>query len=404
MKNNDANAGIASCLVCGSSNLTEAIRTPPLPVMCNQRHHSAEAARRVSRAKVEIVCCRHCGHIFNVAFDPDSVTYDQTYENSLMGSPRYRQYTVELIERLVSKYALEGGTVVEIGCGRGEFLRMLCERGMRQAVGFDPSRSGEFISVGDLALIIVGSGFDTALAPRKADLVCARHVLEHLELPVPLLASVQMAFSSRPECVLFVEVPNGCYMMERRCIWDLIYEHVSYFTPFSLSRAIKSAGFAGAHIETSFGGQFLLAEARFGSPGAPADTTEANDEIEEQFTSFRSGFIQTIHAWERWLRETRQRGRRLALWGAGAKGVTFLNMLDRFDHHAITQVIDINPLKSGAFIAGTGHPISSPSALHDRQPDAILLMNSEYRTEVQAMLDSGGIRSDLIAVSGVPEP
>jgi hypothetical protein len=96
----------------------------------------------------------------------------------------------------------------------------------------------------------------------------------------------------------------------------------------------------------------------------------------------------------------RRRGKRLALWGGGSKGVTFLNLLDRNGQHVVQQVVDINPLKAGTFAAGTGHQIVPPAALQDSPPDAILLMNPEYETEVRQALRDLDIAVRLIPVSG----
>ncbi len=399
MQNRTQVARRAFCLVCGSEDLAEVIRIPAVPAICNQLLYNVERARQVARADIDLVGCRCCGHMFNAAFDPGAVDYNEMYENSLMGSPRYRQYTIGLIERLLSAYDLKGGTVVEIGCGRGEFLRMLCDGGMRRAIGFDPGRPGETTAVGDAALTIIGAPFDVALAPR-ADLVCARHVLEHLPSPISLLVTVRMAYLSRPPRVLLLEVPNGRHTIDQLGIWDLIYEHVSYFTPSSLSWALRSAGFVADQIETTFGGQFLVVEAQFDPPAAVRSIGERTCNTGEKFESFRAGFANVLDAWGSWLGVARQTQRRLALWGAGAKGAMFLNFLDRCDGHAIAQVIDINPLKAGAFVAGTGHPIAPPSALCECQPDGILLMNPEYEAEVRQILEGLDVSSELITVSG----
>src|SRR5438874_2654592 len=118
------------CIVCGVEELGELVRIPSVPVVCNQLLHNPAKAQEVPRASIDLVRCHSCGHIFNLAFDPGLIDYDPSYENSLMGSSRYRQYSESIIERLLSVYGLKHGSAVEIGCGRGEFLRMLCERGM----------------------------------------------------------------------------------------------------------------------------------------------------------------------------------------------------------------------------------------------------------------------------------
>src|SRR4029077_9549664 len=96
--------GDAYCLVCGSDNLAAMVRIPSVPTICNQLIYDAEKAQQIARAEIDLVGCRRCGHMFNAAFDPDTIEYNDSYENSLMGSPRYRRYSVGLVERLLSAY------------------------------------------------------------------------------------------------------------------------------------------------------------------------------------------------------------------------------------------------------------------------------------------------------------
>lgn len=399
-----------ACIVCGHDEVSELIRVASVPTLCNQLFRDPEKARQVSRATIDVVGCHYCGHVFNAAFDPGLVDYSDAYENSLMGSPRYRQYTKSLVEDLLARYDLVDGTAVEIGCGRGEFLSLLCDGGMRRAIGFDPGRTGEKAAVGNPMVTIVGAPFDSSIAP-NADLVCSRHVLEHLPSPVSLLRDVRTAYSGSEARAFFFEVPNGCYTTDQLGIWDLVYEHVSYFTPSSLRWAMESAGLTPTRIESAFGGQFLVAEGRFGArpePDAmpkPGPTIGPACEIADRFAAFQSGFAETLDAWVTWLDRAQRNGRRLALWGAGSKGTIFLNLLDRREVRAVQQVIDLNPLKAGTFIPGTGHSVEPPEALRGQRTDCVLLMNVEYETEVRYLLESMGVGAELIGVSGrLPPP
>lgn len=83
-----------------------------------------------------------------------------------------------------------------------------------------------------------------------------------------------------------------------------------------------------------------------------------------------------------------------AIWGAGAKGATFLNVVDP-DCEFIKFVVDLTPEKQGKFIPGTGHPIVSYKVLKD---ELVLLMNPNYHEENQKLLDEAGIKARLLDV------
>ena len=76
---------------------------------------------------------------FQGCFDPGLMEYTQQYENSLHFSPRFQEYAKKLVEYLVEKYNLRGKSIIDIGCGKGDFLKMIVTEGNNKGFGFDPS-------------------------------------------------------------------------------------------------------------------------------------------------------------------------------------------------------------------------------------------------------------------------
>ncbi len=73
--------------------------------------------------------------------------------------------------------------------------------------------------------------------------------------------------------------------------------------------------------------------------------------------------------------------RGIAVWGAGAKGMTFAHLLDP-NASLIACLVDINPTKQRHFVPGTGHPIVAPTDLRTRQTNSAILMNPNYLVEI----------------------
>ena len=86
-------------------------------------------------------------------------------------------------------------------------------------------------------------------------------------------------------------------------------------------------------------------------------------------------------------------GRRAVLWGAGARAVTFLNMLNV--QEAIDRVVDVNPRKHGLHLAGTGQLIVNPDSLVDDPPDVVILTNGMYKTEIETSLHAMGLHPEI---------
>jgi hypothetical protein len=82
------------------------------------------------------------------------------------------------------------------------------------------------------------------------------------------------------------------------------------------------------------------------------------------------------------------------LWGAGSKGVTFLNTIDSTG--VVDRAVDVNPRKHGMYVSGAGQPIVAPEDLVAEPPDAVLVMNPNYRDEIASQLAALGIDAELL--------
>lgn len=91
------------------------------------------------------------------------------------------------------------------------------------------------------------------------------------------------------------------------------------------------------------------------------------------------------------------------LWGAGSKGVMFLNLAGERTS-TIVGAVDLNPRKHGKFIAGTGTPIIPPAELVRLRPDTVLVMNPLYEHEIRAELARLGLTPDLVIADRPPQP
>ena len=216
-----------------------------------------------------------------------------------------------------------------------------------------------------------------------------RHVLEHIADPVHFLVKLREHPGVGPETVVYVEVPNALYTLRDLGIWDLIYEHVSYFTSQSLRIALGKAGFELLDLGEFFGGQYIFAEAR---PRSEPVQIEANHEIEVLVREFGHAYTRKASFWEGHLQMLDPT--RTILWGAGSKGVTFVNVLQQGG--AISAIVDINPFKQGRFVPRTGTPVIAPEAVRQRDVASIIVINPLYRDEVAKASASLGLLADIV--------
>lgn len=388
-----------SCILCGSANIETFLSIEEIPVYCNILWQTREQAVKAPQGDIQLAACSNCGHIFNLAFNPDLTEYSQAYDNSLHFSPTFQEYARDLAHNLIEKYSLVDKEIIEIGSGQGEFLSLLCDYGNNQGLGFDPSYIQNAESVPQSGnFSIIPDYYSARYKDYGGDFFCARHVLEHLDQPGNFLTLIAGALQGRPGALVYLEVPDARYTFQGLSIWDIIYEHPSYFSPSSLSYALKSNGFDILDLDTSFGGQFLYAVAKLndGPDAHQADGDLPERRIAFTLEDFTMGFKTTVNKWSQILNERVDEKNKIVVWGAGSKGVTFLNLFKQLG--AFEYVVDINPRKWGKFIPISGQLVVSPDFMTEYKPHLIIIMNTNYEQEIKTMVAGFEINPEFITV------
>jgi methyltransferase family protein/C-methyltransferase-like protein len=390
-------ASALRCPVCASPKITPVVDLPPVPVDTCRMWVSRTGARSARKAPLLLSYCRGCSHVFNRAYDDELVDYEKDYENSQMFSPRFRQYAEELSDQLIATYDLHQRRIVEIGGGKGDFLRIICDRGDNFGISFDPSYKPEPGDDIPTNVRFVVDYYSAKYATEPADLIVCRHVLEHFSKPRELITTVREAVGDRRDLVVYFEVPNGEFILHKQIFWELIYQHCSYFTKRSLVKLFAECGFEVHDVQERFGDQFLRIEARAASEEIAAKK-HGGGERETTVSAFEAiapVFGARVASWSNYLEKQRVNGRHIIAWGAGAKAVTFLNIVDPAGA-VISHVVDVNPRKAGRFIGGSAQEIVEPSDLRELRPEAIVLMNPIYRKEVGSTLRALGLEPELL--------
>jgi len=379
----------SACIVCRSSRVSSFLRIEAAPVCCNQLCGTRVAALATPSGRIDLAFCAACGHIFNREFDPLLLEYSAGYENSLHCSERFREYADALADQLVERYQLHGRTIVEIGCGRGEFLRALCQRYGNRGFGFDPSYPENEQQPSDIS--IRRETYPGSSAVPSADFICSRHTLEHVGAPRGFLEDIR-AGAGKSGIPVFFEVPNSLYTVRDGGIWDIVYEHCSYFSPSSMARLFSDTGYKVHEVAELFGGQFLTLHARTASvEGEPGPAPSA--ELAGMVRSFAETYKHKIADWRNRLDDLARARRTVVVWGAGSKGTTFLNLLRPRN---IEYIVDVNPRKNGSFVAGTGQEIVAPEFLREYRPDVVVCMNPNYSEEIKRGIQALGLRAELV--------
>jgi SAM-dependent methyltransferase len=376
------------CPICHMANISSFLEIMDVPVHIGLLWSSKDSAQQCPKGNINLGFCHSCGFITNLSFEPSLLEYTEAYDNSLDYSPRFRSYSHSLAMHLIERYNLFNKKMIEIGCGNGYFIILLCELGGNSGVGFDPSYEYTKDENGSSKRITyIKDYYSEQYIDIKADFICCRHVLEHIHNPLEFLTMLRKNINDQLHMSLYFEVPNILSTLRDLAIWDIIYEHCSYFGHESLHSAFTSCNFAVRDLYETFGGQWLAIEAL---THESRDSTRENyggssSLLAHEIRNFATKYHQKIEYWQENLELLKKSTQRVAIWGAGSKGVSFLNTLKIINQ--IEYVVDINPNKQGMYIPGTGQQIVSPEFMREYKPDALIIMNPIYEKEIIHMVN-----------------
>lgn len=397
----------AACPACGSARLDHIYSVPDVPVHSCILLQTRQAALDYTRRDIELAFCHDCGFAFNAAYDPAVQEYSVNFEESQHFSQTFNRFAAALAERLARDHDLTNRTVLEIGCGKGEFLAMLCRIAGCRGIGIDPGCRPERIQDDALRSQIefIRDFYGPQHARLQADMILCRHTLEHIGPVRDFLASIRAALALRhaePEPPVIFETPDALRVLREGAFWDIYYEHCSYFTPGAHARAFQAAGFLVTDLALAYDGQYIIQSAlpaRSNRAPARAPTLPLEQDLDlarAAAAAFPRRVADTIRHWREQLSAARDRHRRIALWGGGSKAVAFATTLGL--DGAIDYVIDINPHKQGRFLPGAALPVLHPDHVASEPPDLVIAMNPIYREEIRRDLDARGVRCELAAL------
>jgi SAM-dependent methyltransferase len=387
------------CPACERGDIQVFFDMTGVPVNSCLMVNSKEEALNFPTDNLRLGFCRSCGFISNLVFDVEMITYSASYEETQGCSPRFNAFARDLAQRLIDRYDIHGQHLLEIGCGKGEFLALMCELGGNTGTGIDPSYvPGRLSAEAESRIDFITDFYSEKYSDLKGDVVVCRHTLEHIAPVRDFMQMVRSSIGDRPEVLVFFEVPDVLRVLRETAFWDIYYEHCSYFSLGSLGRLFRSCGFEILDLHADFDDQYLLIEARPAQGPVPTphpaedDMQPLEDEvayfarsIQDKFGGLKSDLAQIVKA-----------GKKAVVWGSGSKAVAYLTGLKITEE--IEYVVDINPMKHGKFLAGTGHEIVAPEFLIDYKPDEVILMNPIYLDEVQRDLTRMGLSAKLLAV------
>ena len=305
--------------------------------------------------------CLQCGFV-QLAVANHLVDYTD-YELSWMHIRTLVQYRQKIAKDFVGRFAVDSPSILDVGCGSGEFLKCLQETGALP-IGLEPSVS--LVSKARAAGFTVTQGLvgeKPIEGLQSIDGWTCLQVLEHVESPVSFLVSLRKLLTRGG--LGLIEVPSLEFIISERRFYDFFRDHLNYFTESTLRLALEMAGLRVLDIQPGLNRQFHVAVV------APAD--------EFFFQGFQDDFQNLLGQIRIWANGLTSQGKRIAVWSAGYKSIAAIS-----EAHisGIQYVIDSDVSKHGRFTPGSHLRICSPLMLKEEPVDAIILASVAYKEEI----------------------
>jgi hypothetical protein len=361
--------------------------------MQNYVYPTRKQALAAPHAPFQLRICELCSFAFNGEFNPALLKYNKRYDNRVP-SEVFEKYYQEIASYLKRKYIRNTGMIVDIGCGKGHFLQVICETIKSiHGIGIDPSlelegRNGNLFWIRDT--------FRTGHLAYKPSLIVCRHVVEHIPSPTDFLKTIHNGLASFESVPCFFEVPDMDWIIRNGAFWDFCYEHCNYFTRKSISKALVAAGFSIRTISSAFKGQYLWVEAQTGKSKASKVKNESEKRFVDPLIEFCQSERTFIHETQKRLRAVKKGNGAIVVWGMATKGVVFSLLADP-EGKFIDYCVDINSNKHNCFVPFTARKICGPEQLkNENRSIIIIVMNPNYAAEICTMCTCLGISATFV--------
>ena len=392
---------MGACRMCGGADLALLLELGEHPIV---HHFLTSPTQEAYVHHVTLCLCERCGLIQLLDPIPSERFYTEYFCLSSWKHQPHIPRLVQLIEELpgVDRHS----TILEVGSNDGIFLHALAQRGYRNLIGIEPAEDAQ-AAARMKGLDTVGGYFtpDTArqlAASRgRCNVFIARQVLEHVSDLVAFREAMRSVLL--PGAFVVIEVPNFACNLDTLdySIWE---EHVNYFTPETLNVFLAGTGIHLRHSElTMFSGESLVVIGECLGVPQPQPARDYLAGLRSKALAYRSRWPAFREGFADCLREYRDRGLGVAVYGAGARSSCLINYLGVGPE--IACFLDDQPEKQGKYVPGTRLPIVPGEELERRGIGLCLLgVNTECEEAVvakhQAWHAQGGSFASVLPPSG----
>lgn len=335
---------------------------------------------------ISLAYCNSCGVVFNQSFQKDKTHKAYESKSYVVKKILKGQMSDNLnfIVKNISRFLNKDSSVMEIGSGDGKVASEI-SRHCHRIITVDPSYSSITSNKSLQNIEHYNDYFSRDIAQKagKVDFVIARHILEHITEPLEFINLI--CESLKDNGSLYIEIPNMEEIVKAGRYYDIFNDHFAYYSKNALLKMVAKKGLHENKCISMHNNQHVglfLTKRNSCTTVAPRpdnyDFSHLNNRMNE-INNFIRNIIGSI-----------------AIYGAGAHGVTMFNYMTKTAQNKITTLLDKDKNKQGLFIPGTDTQICCPDSINVNDYNNIVLAVSLYESEVSDMLHNMGFEGRIV--------
>ena len=374
---------MSNCILCGERLPDRCFLHLPNMPSCAQNIPDKDGLLDDKGMDLDLYQCSSCGL---VQLDCSPVSYYRDVIRAGGGTRTMTDLRRSQYAHFFSKCKLAGKRIVEVGCGRGEFLEML---GGFDVHGFGIENNGELVDVAVSRGLNVFNDFAEgpghSLKGAPYDAFMQFNFIEHQPNPNDMVGCIRENIA--PNGFGLVTAPSFEYI-RNNCVYEVMRDHLAYYTEKTLGFLFEKNGFD-------------VLERGIVNRDTVYVIVQRREALSRE--TFKANYLQIKDSMNNFVEEATAGGARLAFWGASHQCFTAASFLLR--PGKVEFIVDSAVFKQGKYSPASHIPIVSPEQFFERGADSLLILAPGYTDEIASVVRSRNRSIKLYALrSDVIEP
>jgi SAM-dependent methyltransferase len=327
---------------------------------------------------LEVCQCMGCGL---VQLSNAPVPYYKEVIRAAAYSQEMKEFRIKQFEELVQKYSLKNKKIIEVGCGKGEYLSLMALAGM-DAYGIE--YAPESVKECRKENLQVFEGYleskEDKISDELFDGFFILNFFEHLPEPNGALAAISANLTE--DGIGLIEVPNFDMILKNNLFSEFINDHLFYFTKETLVSTLTQNGFEIIEANEVWHDYIISIVVRKRRKVEIAQFYNHQKKLEKELHQYINRF----------------EDKKVAIWGAGHQALAIISLTKLHKSDKIKYVIDDAPFKQGKYTPASHLPIVAATQICSDPVSAIIVMGASYSCEIAAKIQRNFDKSINIAI------